>query len=194
MRWRVTRSMICRWSISRGVTNVSGDAFLARAAGAADPVHVAFRILRQVEVDDVRDPGDVKPARRDVRRDEHVDAAVAELAHDGIALILRQVAVQSVSGIAALLQRFAQLVHAALRAAEHDRQIGRFHVEQTAEHFEFLPFMHFDIVSALWTEHVTCSSERPTHAPDCAGTAVASFWMFGGIVAENSIVWRSSGS
>ncbi len=53
------------------------DRFAAapRAAGAADSVHVGFGVVRNVEVDDVADPFDVEPARRDVGRDEDVELA-----------------------------------------------------------------------------------------------------------------------
>ena len=51
------------------------DRFTAatRAAGAADPVHVGFGVVRNVEVDDVADAFDVEAARGDVGRDEDVE-------------------------------------------------------------------------------------------------------------------------
>ena len=47
-----------------------GDALGARPRGAADAVDVAFRHVRQIEVDHVRDVVDVEPARRDIGRDQ----------------------------------------------------------------------------------------------------------------------------
>src|SRR4051794_14600474 len=50
----------------------------AGARRAADAVHVVLGLGRRVEVDDVRDPGDVDAARGDVGGDERVDAAGLE--------------------------------------------------------------------------------------------------------------------
>ena len=49
------------------------DAIGAGARGAADAVHVAFRHVRQVEVDDVGDAVDVDAAGGDVGRDQRLD-------------------------------------------------------------------------------------------------------------------------
>ena len=51
---------------------------LARAPRAADAVLVAVDLRRHVVIDDVRDVRDVEAAARDVRRDEHVEAAGLE--------------------------------------------------------------------------------------------------------------------
>ena len=69
------------------------DAVGAGARGAADAVHVAFRDVRQVEVDDVADAVDVDAAGGDVGRDQGLDAAVAEVVEHALALVLRLVAV-----------------------------------------------------------------------------------------------------
>ena len=106
--------------------------FLARTARTADPVNIALRVLRQVEVNDMRYAGDIETACRNVRCNKDIDAAVAELAHDVVPLILRQVAVQAVRRISALLKRFAKLVDTPLRTAEDNCQLRRFHVEQPA--------------------------------------------------------------
>ena len=45
------------------------------ATSATDPVHVGIAVGGRVEVDHVRDPLDVDPARRDIGRDERVDRA-----------------------------------------------------------------------------------------------------------------------
>src|SRR5262249_21674045 len=50
----------------------------ARAAGAADAVHVVLGDVRQIVVDDVRQILDVQPARGDVRRDQHLELVVLE--------------------------------------------------------------------------------------------------------------------
>src|SRR5450631_2960248 len=52
---------------------------LARAAGAADAVHVILGNVRQVEVHDVRKILDVEAARGDVGRDQHLHLAFLEI-------------------------------------------------------------------------------------------------------------------
>src|SRR5215469_8309888 len=39
------------------------------SAGPADTMDIIFRMLRHIVIDDVTDPGDIKPARGDVGRD-----------------------------------------------------------------------------------------------------------------------------
>ena len=41
-------------------------------------MHVVFRMLRHIVVDDVADVGDVEPATGDVRGDEHFVFAIAK--------------------------------------------------------------------------------------------------------------------
>ena len=55
-----------------------GDAAGAGARGAADAVDIAFRLVRQIEIDDVGDAGHVDAARGDVGRHQHAGAAGAE--------------------------------------------------------------------------------------------------------------------
>ena len=64
------------------------DARAAGAAGAADAVHVGLAVGGRVEVDHVRDPLHVDPARRDVGRDERVDRAGLEAGECLLALAL----------------------------------------------------------------------------------------------------------
>src|SRR5579871_4828537 len=65
----------------------------AGARGAADPVHVALRLVRQRVVDDMGDAGDVDAAGGDVGRDQHARAPVAEALERALAGTLRLVAV-----------------------------------------------------------------------------------------------------
>jgi len=53
-------------------------AFGAGPGGAADPVHIALRLVRQLVIDDMRDVGDVDAAGGDVGGDEEVEGAVAK--------------------------------------------------------------------------------------------------------------------
>ena len=62
--------------------------FFTCASRPADPVNVAFRVLRQVKVDDMRHARYIESASGHIRRNKDIDAAVAEFAHHGIALIL----------------------------------------------------------------------------------------------------------
>ncbi|MNC32571.1 hypothetical protein D3C75_809330 [compost metagenome] len=76
---------------------------------------------------------------------QDVDAAIAELAHNRITLVLGQVAMQSVSGVTAFLQTFSKFVNPALGAAEDDCQIWGFHINQTAQRFKLLALRHFNV-------------------------------------------------
>jgi len=72
-----------------------GDAALAaRAARAPDAVHVCGGRVRHVVVDDAVEPAESRPARQQVRRDEHPDFAASEPRHDAVARRRRQVGVQ----------------------------------------------------------------------------------------------------
>src|SRR5690349_20872030 len=46
------------------------DALIAGTGRAANAMHIALRLIRQIEIDDVRDAIDVDAAGRDVSRDE----------------------------------------------------------------------------------------------------------------------------
>ncbi len=60
----------------------------AGSPGAADSVDVGLAVRRRVEVDHVRDPLHVDPARGDVGRDEHIDRAGREARESSLALAL----------------------------------------------------------------------------------------------------------
>jgi predicted nucleotidyltransferase len=72
--------------------------------GATDPVHVVLGRSRHVVVDHVRHVVDVDAARGDVRRHEHVDAAVLEVPQRALALALRAIAVQRRGAVTRLAQ------------------------------------------------------------------------------------------
>ncbi|MNW52863.1 hypothetical protein D3C74_304020 [compost metagenome] len=119
--------------------------FFAGTAGTADPMHITFRILRQVEVHDMGHAGYVQTTCGHVGCNQHIDTSVAEFTHHVIALVLRQVAVQTIGGIALFLQGFGQCVDTTFRPAEHDRELRRFHVKQTGQSVEFLAFLNLDV-------------------------------------------------
>ena len=99
------------------------------AAGAPDAMDVGLGALRNVVVDDVRDIGDIEPARRDVGSDEDIGLTAAEAAHDAIALRLGEIAMQRLDAIATGHKRLAQLVDAHLGAAENHRRLRSLGVE-----------------------------------------------------------------
>ncbi len=100
------------------------DAGGAGAAGATDAVNVGLRIVRRVEVDDMRDPGDVDPASRDIGRDQRVDLVVLELRERAFALALGLVAVHGHRGDALARELLDELVGAVLGAHEDQRQVA----------------------------------------------------------------------
>src|SRR5208337_2725369 len=70
-----------------------GHALAAHAAGAADAMHVIVAELGDVEVDDVRDAGDVDSAADNVGGHQPADPAFAKGLHHTVASRLLQVAV-----------------------------------------------------------------------------------------------------
>ena len=116
--------------IRRSIASISGRsspltkrdrlAFQARAAGAADAVHVILGDVRQVVVDDVRQRLDVEAARGDVGRDQHADLARLETLERADARVLRLVAVDRV-GVDAVAHELArEAVGAVLGLAEDE--------------------------------------------------------------------------
>ena len=76
---------------------------------------------------------------------QNVDLPVAELAQDLFALGLRNVAVESLHGIAALQQAVDQFVRAHLRAAEDDAvEVGR-DVDDAGQGIELVAFAHLEV-------------------------------------------------
>src|SRR5512141_2337709 len=81
-----------------------------RARRAAHAVDVVLGDVRDVEVHDVRKGLDVDPARRDVRRDEHLELPVLEPGERLRALRLAAVAVNSLAGHAVALELVREAV------------------------------------------------------------------------------------
>ena len=69
-----------------------GIALGARTRGAADAVHIVGGVLRQVEVEDMADIGEVQASRGDVGGDQHGELAIMELLQNAHALFLRNIA------------------------------------------------------------------------------------------------------
>ena len=86
----------------------------------SDAVDIVLGIVRRVVVDDHLDVIDVNSAAHDVGCNENVDVAVAEVAHDGVALLLGQVAVHCAHTQSFHAERAPQLADFCLLGAEND--------------------------------------------------------------------------
>ena len=99
-----------------------------RSAGAgplraADAMHVALRLIRQLVVDDVRDPLNVDASRGDIGGDENADLPAAERLERTYSGILRLVAVDGFNRQAGMPQKLADLVGTMLGAREDEHAI-----------------------------------------------------------------------
>src|SRR5690606_27316261 len=90
------------------------------AAGTADAVHVGFRVVRDVVVDDVGDARDVQTAGGDVGGDDQIERAALELFDYAFAQLLGHVTVQRTNGVAACFEAGGQLFGGDLGAHEDD--------------------------------------------------------------------------
>mmetsp|Transcript_80388 Transcript_80388/g.206885 ORF Transcript_80388/g.206885 Transcript_80388/m.206885 type:complete len:467 (-) Transcript_80388:685-2085(-) len=97
-----------------------GLALVARAAGAADAVHVVLEVLREVEVDHRRQLWHVEAARRHVGGHEDEAGLRLEVPERLLACWLLLVAVDRSAEVAGLAQVVAQVLARALGAAENE--------------------------------------------------------------------------
>jgi hypothetical protein len=102
-----------------------GDPIISSARGAANAMDIAFRLVRQIEVDDMGDAIDVDAARGDIGRDQDTDLAVAEVIERLLTGILRLVAVNGIGPYARLPKLIGDLVGAMLGAGEDQRPRDR---------------------------------------------------------------------
>ncbi len=114
------------------------DALPAGSTGPADPVDVRVGVRRDIEVDDVRDVLDVESACRHVGRDEDVERAVTEAAHDPVAALLAQAAVQCCCLMAPGAEGFGEIVDLTARPAEDQGRRRVLHVEDPAQRRELV--------------------------------------------------------
>ena len=77
-----------------GVAERQRGASGSGARGAADAVHIALRLIRQLVVDHMRDVGNVDAARGDIGCNENAHAAAAKRIERAHARVLRLVAVE----------------------------------------------------------------------------------------------------
>src|SRR5262245_52991117 len=104
-----------------GRNDGDGGAAASGASGAADAVDVVVGMVRDVEVEDVADGGNVEPARGDVGGDQQRHLVLAELLERSCARRLVHITVQRDGGEAVADQRAMQRRHLAFAIAEDDR-------------------------------------------------------------------------
>lgn len=86
------------------------DTFASRSGCTSDTVHIAFRIHRDVIIDDVADRRNIDSARRDVGCNEHVDFSGLELRQSFFARRLGFIAVNGKNLDSVALEMFNDLV------------------------------------------------------------------------------------
>jgi hypothetical protein len=101
-------------------------------------MHVDFGRGRQIEVDDVRHVIDVEAARGDVGGDQDVGLLRPKQLHHAVALLLHHSAMQRLRAVAVRVERVGQLVDLEAGAAEHDRRLRAFEIEDAAERRDLL--------------------------------------------------------
>ena len=106
---------------------------IARTTGTTDAVHVAFRVLRNIKVDNVGNIIHIDAAGSHVSSDEHIAGTLAEFFHHAIALILAQIAMQALGHVATAGQRDGQVIHTLFSAAEDNQLAIDFCIQQTAQ-------------------------------------------------------------
>ncbi len=96
-------------------------AFGASARGTTDAVHVVGGILRQIEIEDVADVGNVQSARSHVGRDQHCQLAVVELPQEAQSLGLWHIAGQRLGVKAVRVQHLLEPLGHPARIDEYQR-------------------------------------------------------------------------
>ena len=119
-----------------------GDPGGAGPARASDPVDVAFRLVREVEVDHVRQVDDVEAPGGDVRRHEHSRRAPLEARQRLLARVLRLVAVDRLGPDRVALELLGDRVGAVLGAGEDERVLDGRAVQEVLEELDLLGFLH----------------------------------------------------
>ncbi len=113
------------------------DSSVASASGSPDAVNVGVMVSWRIEVDHVRDPVDVDPARRDVGCDKRVNVSGLKARQSPLALALRLVAVDRDGPLATSVEALDEAIGTALGADEHDRPVTA-GVQLLDEHIETL--------------------------------------------------------
>ena len=104
-------------------------AFLARAAGAADAVHVDLGRGGEIEVHHVAERLHVQSARGDVGGHQHAHRAFLEALEHAVTLLLGEPSVERGRGVARAHQHVGELLHLVAGAAEDERALGALPLE-----------------------------------------------------------------
>ena len=157
------RSILRRSPRSAGMAKVDATPVREAATGAADAVHEIFCHLGHVEVNHVRDVGNVDAARGNVGGHQHAMTALGKAAQSRVALRLRTVAV-NLRGRPAGTREAAGNAIGAMLGAHKDEEAALLGVEQVFEQFLLLVGFHFkgaqlNIFGGL--EHRTDLDPRP---------------------------------
>src|SRR5918995_479433 len=113
-----------------------------RASGAADPVHVIFRMMRHIEVDNMADLRHVDTARGDIGGDHHLVTAVAKAIQRVLALALSSARMENRDGMSLLMELTHYPIGAVLGATENQDLIVVGAPEQFFQKFLFLFGIH----------------------------------------------------
>jgi len=92
------------------------------AANSTDPVDIALRRGRNVVVHDMGEGVDIESTGSDIGGDQHFGRAIAQAAHDPIALLLIHAAVQGLSPVPPAIHRLGQLINLGAGATLGDSQ------------------------------------------------------------------------
>ena len=117
---------------------------VACTTGAADAVNIAFRILRNIKVDNVGDVVNVDTAGSNVGSNQHINSALAEFLHYTVTLVLAQVAMQALSHVATAGKCDRQVINTLFGTAEDNQLAVDFCVQQTAQAFNLI--LGFEII------------------------------------------------
>ena len=117
---------------------------VACTTGTADAVNVAFRILRNIKVDNVGNVINVDTAGSNVGSNQHINSALAEFLHYAVTLVLAQVAMQALSHVATAGKSDRQVVNTLFGTAEDNQLAVDFCVQQTAQAFNLI--LGFEII------------------------------------------------
>ena len=125
----------------------NGNPVLAGAGGAPNAVDENFGAVGQIVVENVGDVVHIQAAGGHVGGDQHLDAVIPKTAHDALAGLLREVAVEHLRRDAAGSEGVCQFVRAGAGADENQGAGDVFHLEEAGQGGQF--FVGVDEVIAL---------------------------------------------
>ena len=136
-----------------GVDNGDGRTLLAGTSCTSTAVGIALDVVGQTEVDDMRKVVNVKTTGSHVGCHEQLRDMLAELLHGEVALLLAEVAMQTLGVISVVYQFVGYLLRVTLCAAENDAEYLRVVIDYTLECEVFVLGVHhvIDMVDVLGT-------------------------------------------